>query len=350
MSSGEREWIADRVEGLTEEASEIEPSFVEGVDNSFNTWSALKLIVHAATVNMYTKVISDHFEDFFYIDALAGSGLSEYGEGEEGEYFHGSPIVAAKHAAEPFSKMYFVDNEPEKCELLEQRLDYVFSENNIDINEPEEWDVICGDSNEEIEDIINDIWDVASPDLNFHTFAFVDNQALDFDWTSMEEVASISADFMINYPTAMGVGMNIGNEAAHRGALKDFFGRNLWDAGLEDREEYKETYMRQMRSLFDDEAHTIPVKVDSGSRSYTYDMIYSTRDTAGGSGYVEAVEYVKEFVENVDGADVEEMLTVMQGDQSAIGGFLPESREIDEELLDGEDSGVDESQSGLDEF
>lgn len=350
MSIGEREWIADRVRGLTEQAGEIEPSFEEGVDNSFNTWSALKLIVHATTINMYTKVISNHFEDHFYIDALAGSGLSEYGEGEEGEYFHGSPIVAAKHADHPFTKMYFVDDNSDRCNLLRQRLDFIFQNDKFDIQQPGDWEVKCGNSNELIEDIIQDIWCEAKPNPNFHTFSFVDNQALDFDWTSMEQIAEVSADFMVNYPGSMGVGMNIKNKSAHEGALKDFFGRDLWDLGLDTRGEYKNEYVGQLRSLFDDESHIVPVKVESGTKSYNYDMIYATRDTSGGSGYVEAVEYVKEFVENVDGADVEEMLEVMKGDQSAIAGFLPKDKEIDEDLLDGDGEKRDESQSGLEDF
>jgi len=350
MSGGEREWIAERVRGLTEEASDMEPSFIEEIDNSFNTWSALKLIVHATTINMYTKVISEHYDDFFYIDALAGSGLSEYGEGEDGEYFHGSPIVAAKHASEPFTKMYFIDEDEDRCDLLEQRLEYIFLNSDIDIKKPGDWEVICGDSNVAVDGVINDIWDVAAHDPSFHTISFIDNQALDFNWESMEEIASISADFIVNYPGAMGVGMNINNKAAHSGALKDFFGRDLWNLDLSDRDEYRDTYINQMNSLFSDDSHRVPIRVESGTKSYNYDMIYATRDTSGGSEYVEAVEYVKEFVENVDGADVEEMLELMQGDQAVIDGYLPEDREIDDELLDGNNYDLDENQSGLGDF
>ena len=347
MYDREREWIAERVEGLTEEASEIEPQFDSDIDNSFNTWSALKLIVHAATINMYTKVISDHYNDFFYIDALAGSGLSEYGEGQEGEYFHGSPIVAAKHADVSFTKMYFMDEDENRCDILEERLEYIFTESCIDIESPEDWEVIQGDSNEQIERVISNIWDVAGPDFSFHTLSFIDNQATDFEWESLEQIAEVSADFLINYPGAMAVGMNINNKGAHEGDLKGFFGRNLWDLGMDSREEYRATYINQLGSLFTDDSHQIPVKVESGTKSYNYDMIYATRDTAGGSGYVEAIEYVKEFVENVDGGDVEDMLKVMQGEQSAIEEFLPEGREIDDELLDGDVPDTDENQSGL---
>lgn len=352
MTNTEREWIAQRVKGLTEEANLIEPMFNKAVDNSFSTWSALKLIVHAATINMYTNVISDHYEDFFYIDALAGSGLSEYGKGKDGEYFHGSPIVAAKHAEEPFRKMYFVDEDEDRCNLLRQRLDYIFSKDAIDIDEPDEWEVRCGDANNEIKRIKSDIWGVACPDPDFHTIAFIDNQGLDFYWNSMEEIANVSTDFLVNYPGAMGVGMNIKNEGAHRegGELYKFFGRDLWEKSLSDRDEYREVYTRQMDSLFNDGSHRIPVNVESGRKSYNYDIIYATRDTSSGSGYIEAVKYVKEFVENVDGADVEEMLEIMHGEQSAIDEYLPEDREIKENLLDGDNPDTAENQAGLDEF
>lgn len=352
MPDKEREWVSKRVKGLTEEANLIEPGFDEEIDNSFNTWSALKLIVHAATINMYTQVISDYFDDFFYIDALAGSGLSEYGEGEDGEYFHGSPIVAAKHANEPFRKMYFIDEDEDRCDLLRQRLDNAFSRDDIDINKSEDWEVICGNSNEKIDYVISDIWEKAGPNFDFHTLAFVDNQGLDFYWDSLEDIASVSTDFMVNYPGAMGVGMNIRNRGAHTegGELYKFFGRDLWERDLSDRNQYRQLYIDQLDSLFDDDSRRIPVNVESGSKSYNYDIIYATRDTSAGSGYVEAVEYTKEFVENVDGTDVEEMLEIMQGDQSAIQDHLPEDREIDDELLDSEAPEVDEDQSGLNEF
>lgn len=348
--AGEREWIANRVAGLTEEASEIEPTFKDGIDNSFNTWSALKLIAQAATINMYTKVISKHFHDFFYIDALAGSGLSEYGEGKEGEYFHGSPIVAAKHADVPFTKMYFIDDNPKRCGLLEKRLEYIFSQDDIDIQPPEDWVVKCGDSNKLIDEVINDIWDTAAPEFDFHTFAFIDNQGLDFNWGSLESLAEVSTDFMINYPGSMGVGMNINNKGAHEGALADFFGRNLWERDFSTRDQYRDEYVNLLASLFTDDSHQVPIRVESGSKSYNYDIIYATRDTRGGSGYVDAVEYVKEFVENVDGVDVEEILELMHGDQSVMDSFLPENKEIDSELLDNESSNRDESQSGLEDF
>lgn len=348
MPNGEKEWIQERVEGLTDGANTLQPEYNESIDNSFNDWSALKLIVHSATVNMYTKVISDYADDFFYVDALAGSGLSEYGEGE---CFYGSPIVAAKNAEEPFSKMYFLDDDEDRCDLLEQRLENFFSDPSRNVQEPDDWVVWSGDSNELIGDVKSDIWSQYSGEGMFNHLTFVDNQALDFYWDSMMEIGDLTGDFLVNYPGAMAVGMNMNNRAAHEGSLQDFFGRNLWDTGLSSREEYRDEYMRQLATLFEDGSHQVSVKVDSGRKSFEYDMIYATRDTNRGSGYVEAIEYVQDFVENVDGGDVGEMLELMHGDQSVMDEHLPEGDSINDELLESDDAeDRSESQSGLGEF
>lgn len=345
MPDLEKAWIQQRVEGLTEGSEEVLAQ--ADVYNSFNTWSALKLILLSAAVNMYTRVISKHRDDFFYIDALAGSGVSEYGDGQ---CFLGSAIVAAKAAAEPFSKMYFIEGKKEKKEALETRLDFVFNDPNFNIQEPEDWQVYHGDANDIVHDITGDMWKQATPDPSFNYFAFIDNQGLNFFWESMEELGDLTGDLLINYPAAQGVGMNLNNKAAHDGKLGEFFGRDMWPVQPKTRENYKSEYMKQLESLFDTGCRQVATKVDSGSKSYYYDIIYATRRTSRGSGYAEAIEYVKEFVEAVDGSDVEKMLRVMRGDQPAIEEFLPEESNIDESLLEDTSDLGDPAQSGLSDF
>jgi len=342
MPGGEREWITERVDGLTE-SSDAVLDVCPDVVNSFNTWSALKLIVLSASVNMYTKVISKHMDDFFYIDALAGSGVSEYGEDQ---CFLGSPILAAKASAEPFSKMYCIEQNDDKREALEERLEYVFSNPDIDIEPPEDWEVYPGDVNEVLDDVISDIWKEARPDPSFNYFAFIDNQGLDFHWESMEQLGDLTGDLLINYPAARGVGDNMNNEES-RDSLAAFFGRDMWDEEPKTREHYKEVYMQQLDSLGVPEK--VPVKIDSGVKSYYYDMIYATRTTRGGSGYTDAIAYVKQFVEAVDGGTVEEILDVLHGDQAAIDDYLPDETDFDQTLFEN-DTEADPNQTGLDQF
>ncbi len=346
MSAGQRNWIKKRIETLTESSDEVfnvEPE----IYNSFNTWSALKLILHSATVNMYTTVASQHFEDIFYIDALAGSGVSEYGDEQ---CFLGSPIIASKAATEPFTKMYFVEGDLKKKRALEDRLDFVFTNPDIDVQEPENYEVCHGDVNDIIYDIYNDIWDVASPSPNFNYLGFVDNQGLNFDWESMEKIGDLTGDLLVNYPAAHGVGLNMEVEGS-RDAMEAFFGKDMWDEEPKERDHYKEVYMEQMEKL--DLEEQVSVKVDSGSKSYYYDMIYGTRKTTGGSGYVDAIRHVKDFIEAVDGGTVEEILDVLHGNQAAVDDFLPDDFEIDSSVMKNEDSQSeqeDQSQAGLDEF
>lgn len=346
MVNGERKWIQERVNSLTGEGPERLKEVHPDVCNSFGPWSALKLIIHSATVNMYTKVISESpFEEYYYVDALAGTGLSEY---ENGDCFLGSPILAAKSATVPFKKMYFIEGDEDNAEALEDRLELVFTDPYFDVQEPKDWEVLHGDTNERIYNVVADIWKQRSPEAKFHTLAFVDNQAMDFHWTSMEKMAELNTDFLVTYQGAQAVGMNINIESVHAGKMKDFFGRNLWEEGLEDREDYKQTYIDQMRSLFEDDSVQVASKIYSGRKSYDYDLIYGTRETESGSGYADAVKYVKEFIENFDGQDVEDMIEVINGNQSVMEDFLPENAEIDDSLLDGTDK--DEEQSSLNDW
>ena len=342
MQNGARKWITNRVDELTESSDQVldvRPKVV----SSFKEWSALKLIVLSAAVNMYTRVISQHKDDFFYIDALAGAGVSEYGEGQ---CFLGSPIVAAKAATEPFSKMYFVEGNKTKKEALEERLEFAFSNPEIDIVPPHAWEVYHGDSNEIIYEIYDDIWRQAHPDPVFNYFAFIDNQGLDFQWDAMEQIGDLTGDLLINYPAARGVGDNMSNEDS-RDALAAFFGRDMWHEEPKTREHYKEMYMSQLDSLGVPEK--VPVKIDSGSKSYYYDVIYATRTTRGGSGYTDAVTYTKRFVEDVDGGTVEEILDVLHGDQAAIADFLPDDTDLDQALFE-DDETDDPAQTGLNRF
>jgi three-Cys-motif partner protein len=190
MSADQRSWIEKRIEILTEFSDEVF-DVQSDIYNSFNTWSALKLILHSATVNMYTTVASEHFDDIFYIDTLAGSGVSEYGDEQ---CFLGSPIIASKAATEPFSKMYFVEGDLKKKRALEERLKFVFENPDIDVQEPHDYEVYHGDVNDKVDEIVNDIWEVAKPNPNFNHLGSIDNQGLDFDWESMERVGNLTGE------------------------------------------------------------------------------------------------------------------------------------------------------------
>lgn len=330
-----REQVRERVPTLTENAQDIR-GISPGVKNDFGAWSALKLIILVATVNMYTSVISKHADDWFYVDALAGSGISVYKEMED--CFKGSAILAAENAEEQFSKMYFIEDDSDKAQALENRLDAVFDgRTGVDAVEPEHgYKVFEGDANRVLPRITNDmynIWEQGGGERFYNHLTFVDNQGFDVDWEAIERFAdNATGDFLFTFQSGY-INRNRHNEDN----LNRFFGSDIWKS-TDTLDELVDAYCTRLSGI--SKSRQVVTNVHSGIKNYQYELIYATKDDAG--GYVNAIDYVRNFVERVDGADVEEMIEVMYGDQSTIEGFLPEVDDDEEDEAD--------SQSALGDF
>ncbi|ESP86847.1 hypothetical protein K933_17227 [Candidatus Halobonum tyrrellensis G22] len=275
---------------------------------------------------MYTTVISEYFNDWFYIDALAGSGVSVYGDADES--FLGSPLLAAKNAAEPFTKMYFIEQDKENAAALEKRLDVAFNGSDLQITPPEcGYEVYVGDANKKLQQVTRNMWRVAKRDgkANFNHLTFIDNQGLNLNWGGLEDLEdSTTGDYLINFPTS-----NVLRASGHKGsenAMVDYYGGDRWRSA-NGKEELLEAYTTRLSGL--GKTEQVVTNIDSGTKNYQYDMIYATRKTRGGSDYINAIEYINRFVEAVDGADVEDMLQILRGDQMTMESFLPKQDEDD---------------------
>ena len=345
MSDRVREYLQNRVEGLTEESDEV-LDIAPSQFNDFDSWSALKLILHSATVYMYTTVISDvdFYDDFYYIDALAGSGVSKY---NEEKCFLGSPLIAAKAAQEPFTKMYFIEEDEDYAQALEDRLDYAFSERGNEFTEPEDWEVLDGDANDEIPNVIEEIRSRSSYHSGFNYLSFIDNQGLNVHWDAIEELApNPHGDLLINLPISQGIARNVNIENPRE--LSKFYGQDVTEFDISEaspREFMQEQYLTQLAEV--GRPVQVTTRVDANVGSYCYDVIYATRATEGGNGYERTIEYVKEFIEEVHAGDIDVILEILEGDQSTLNSHLPENREeVAEELPDQESA----PQSSLNEF
>jgi three-Cys-motif partner protein len=335
------QYIKKRVRSLTEDSQEVRD--VSPVTNDFDTWSALKLILHSAAVNMYTNVLesNEYFNDLFYIDALAGSGVSTYGD--EDRCLLGSPIIAAKVAEEPFKKMYLIEKNEDKAKALEQRMQHIFN-NHADVPKPKEYDVIIGDANEELPRIARDIWKIREGGFNY--FCFIDNQELNVKWEAIDALTPKPyGDFLINLPTSSGIGRNATKRPVPDG-LNEFYCMDLNECNIPQsgvRPKMKELYKKCLKK------NGRPIQrmtnVDANVGSYEYDLLYATRKTDGGSGYVEVVEYVSKFIEDVHAGDIDNILDVIYNNQSSLTQHLPDG-DIDDKIPDQED----DCQSAIDEF
>lgn len=334
---GAEDYIKRRVDALRDHAPEVY-EVSEDVSNEFNTWSALKLILHSAAVNMYTTVhMNQGTGDIFYIDALAGSGVSKY---DSDHYFVGSPLVAARAAQKPFSKMYFVEGKEKYKEALEDRLEYAFDLPGY--TEPDSLEVIHGDTNEEIGKIIKDIKRIGDYDDRYNYYCFIDNQGLNVNWSSIQTLTPKPyGDLLINLPTTQGIGRNVNQETTD--SLNEFFGLNVKEIHTKHnpRDKMKNLYCKRLAERNREVQESTQIQTNIGS--YYYDLVYATRNIEDGNGYMNVIKYVKNFVESVHGGDIDRMIDVLDGNQDVIESYLP----------DDSDESVEEhlpNQSGLSDF
>ncbi|AUG49416.1 hypothetical protein BVU17_17685 (plasmid) [Haloarcula taiwanensis] len=338
------EYIKKRIQSLKQDSEDIRN--ISPVTNDFDSWSVLKLILHSAAVNMYTKVLSNNdFDDLYYIDALAGSGISTYNSGES--CFLGSPVIAAKVAQEPFKKMYLIENDDDKADALKARMEYIFSTHD-DAEKPEELVIKRGDANQKIPEVVSDIWQSSEGQFNY--YCFIDNQELNVRWDAIEELTPKPwGDLLINLPIASAIGRNATTTPVPE-KLNKFYCCDLNEQNLPDSD-----IRPVMRGLYEDclaqrnRAVQRTVNVDADVGSYEYDLVYATRDISGGNGYIKVIDHVKEFIEDVDAGDIDNIHSVLYDDQSSLEQYLPAGN-IDDEIVAEDDTDTDENQSSLGEF
>jgi len=329
-------YLKKRIEGLREDTDEL-LEVGDGVQNEFNTWSALKLILHSAAVTMYTDTHhSQGTGDIYYIDALSGSGISSY---DDTGQFIGSPLVAAKAATAPFSKMYFIEQDESNANALRKRLEWAFT--NPKYTEPDDWKVFSEDANEKIPEVIEEIENESDYNDRFNYYCFIDNESLDITWSSIEALTPKPyGDLLINLPTAHAIGRCANQDSFD--SLNAFYGRDMsgFASGPVSRSSLYSKYENQVKDR--GRSVTESVKVRTDTASFYYDMMYATRFIENGNGYMDVVRYVKQFLERVDSGDVDRMLRVLNGDQQTIADLQPDEDVSDKLPEIGEQTGLQE--------
>lgn len=349
MSDRVRNYIQSRIEGLKEDSEEFY-SLAPERTNDFDTWSALKLILHSATVNMYTTVFrKNHYYDLYYIDALAGSGVSTHDDQER--CFLGSPLIAAKSATVPFEKMYFVEANEELADALETRLEYAFQEKGHIYTEPKQWEVLPRDANDAVPDIVSGMWrNLQKQDNGLNYLCFIDNQGMDVEWETIESLAPKPyGDLLINLPTSNAIGRNVDRNPSTVG---NFYGLDLSGINVPNgnmREFMRDLYLDQLSEV--NRSVQVNTRVEADVGSFYYDMIYATREIEEGNGYEKTIKYVRDFIEEVHSGDVDRILEILEGQQKSLNSYLPEDDSgIAEEITAREEDEDDTVQTGFSDF
>jgi len=222
-------------------------------------------------------------------------------------------------AHEPFNRMYFVEKDEEKAYALRRRLTYV-EENLPDEVVCDNYRIVTENVNQVMDEIIEEIAEeTLYQSERVNTLSFVDNQGMDVHFSTIKTLTRIYGDLLINFPTTA-VRRTAGAEYDTK--LNKFYGDDGWRAAVNtdqiDDDALRSIYMSNLAEQGRPEQEFIPVQ--SGG-SYFYDMIYCTRETAGGSPYVDSMSYMKDKIDQLTGDDVERVLRFMRGEQTGLDLF-----------------------------
>jgi three-Cys-motif partner protein len=214
--------LKTKIENLseyTQELSVIKPD----ITYEKGAWTALKDAFLLNYIrNVYTPIIKNFYDNFYYIDFCAGSGLVKIDK----DIILGSPIVAAIAHEKPFTKMFFLENDIKKANALDERMKRLkeFSEfNNIN------YEVIRGDCNKTIDEVIQKMKLIKG---SHHRLAFFDPEGLEIDYNTYAKCLKMPTDLIFNFQTP-GIHREISSafkvpERERKRLSKMFGGSDIW--------------------------------------------------------------------------------------------------------------------------
>jgi len=155
---------------------------------------------------------------------------------------------------------------------------------------------------------------------NVHSLVFVNNEGFDVYWSTISTLLRYHTDILIVFPTSSSVRPKGGLEK-----LKLFY-RDLSWLRAQDKEEFLEAYMQQLREeyrrLRRKEEYVSNIRV--GSQRFYYDVILVCKK----GPYIQAWEYLKERLDWQDPDIIKTALDILQGRATRIDWFVGLQEEV----------------------
>lgn len=306
----EKSWLEEKLDSLSKEAEKLS-NLHEGVYYDVGAWAPLKLIVLLLYLDVYTKIIPKqipkHFDSMAYLDLLAGPGINRIRD--TGHRIIGSPLIAATASHRPFTKLLLVEGKPERSKALEDRLKTEIDENRFEVYRE--------NCNVAVDKIVEEHLKKGRP----HYLAFIDCQGLDVDWATMEKILKYPGDLIFTFQTAM-----IDRAQDHSDRLNKFYGDDSWKTA-KSRDDFLRCYEDKLREYRD---IVINIRIKEKRRGgFYYHLIFATRKTKGGNPWLQAVDLIKNRIENHTGDAVKYAFDVLSGDATKLDWFIPEEDKQD---------------------
>jgi three-Cys-motif partner protein len=316
-----------------------ETRLVCGVDPKYNQWTLLKLTAIFLYVPLYTRIISNHFGEYYLVDLFAGSGIGYIDPNcssnsckcnEETIRIAGTPLMSICYATPQFTKIYLNDIDQRKIDLLNKRLNYL--ENIASQQKKPSWifdqfktnivKFYKEDSNKALEDILNDIEDRNKQIFQrigkkAHALIIIDQEGMDLNRDTLDRIlrSSVRNDLFILFNT-QGVGLQAYN-SLRMGHSSDALDRHLgpqWKDAVrkyaEDRNKKPEDLSKSelsdviftyyMNEISKQQRIVVGIRIPMRLRPQPLDLIFATPRTQSGNRYINAIKYIKELVEETD--------------------------------------------------
>lgn len=137
----------------------------------------LKRYIDAFTTSMKDK----KWSGLHYIDLFAGTGIEKLETSQELDW--GSPLIAA-NAKHPFVRLHLCEKSTRRYSALKSRIDKIRPDSQV----------ICGDANENVHSIINEI-----PERTL-SLAFIDPYGLHLHFNTLQVLSAIRVDLLVFFP------------------------------------------------------------------------------------------------------------------------------------------------------
>lgn len=180
--------------------------------DGFDVWSFKKLIFLEYYIKPFLYILESRGHKCVFIDFFSSCGANKI-ESEQIESI-GSPIISILNGVVPnkkkgknnrFYKWYFIDQNNEFCEALKLRvsksMDIVNSKYNENLKLDDDVNIICGDSNQKIMDIISSL-KKESENNKIAILAFIDPYTFtNIEWKTWEELFKLKfVDIIFTFP------------------------------------------------------------------------------------------------------------------------------------------------------
>lgn len=246
-------------------------------------WTRNKLQILTDYLPIFTKVSQQEVR--VYLDLMAGRPKNV--ERHTGIEFPGSPEVAMS-VEPPFSHLRF-------CELDESLAADLESELAAQFPGDSRYQVIPGDCNSTIDPVLAGLSDVRWAPV----FAFLDQQAAELHWTTIEKLARFRRNkhdwktelWILMSPTMIAKGVRGTNAEAFQRRVTDLYGndswlkvqRARWDSTITAKQ-YRAEMVNLMRLQLERGlgyryTHRIPMKMENGTE--IYDMVFASDHDVG---------------------------------------------------------------------